>query len=146
MNRNVLPMLVFALSLAVIASGCKGGSAKDAKQKAEGICPVVADHFGKVFTAECQFVDTEGPRLCEYVKVFTVDGKVLESPIVIGYHARGERPKVGVKYRMRAYETLYSVGTPLDWKEEPPSQFGFCICNELVIGDLKELSADSGTP
>jgi hypothetical protein len=147
-NQNAKALLgVLAVLLAV------GGAvviAKDAAKKPspdqnkEAVRPFIAEKFGKVITVEGVFVEkrqtyhdqniVQEPYL---LRVLAVDGKDLETPVTIEYLAGNGRVENGVKYRMKAYETVYTMGAPAGWNKEP-SQVVYYIYRQLIIKDLSQ--------
>ena len=64
-----------------------------------------------------------------------MNGKVNKTPVVIQYSYFGkDRIATGVKYRFKAYETIYTDGTVHHWDDvHPIGQMDYRILHQLMI-------------
>jgi len=105
---------------------------------AEPVKPLIGDQFGQVLTLEVEFVDKSNSYFDQNIaeaqwnaKVFKIDGKVLDSPIVFEYRAEKDDFQKGVRYQLQGYEEIYSLGTPKAW--DPMTQINYHIRHRLHL-------------
>jgi hypothetical protein len=105
---------------------------------AEAVKPLIGDQFGQVLTLEVEFVDKSDSYFDQNIakarwnaKVFKINGKILDSPIVFEYRAEKDNFQKGVRYQLQGYEDVYSLGTPKAW--DPMTQINYDIHHRLHL-------------
>ena len=109
---------------------------------AEPVKPFIGDQFGQVMTLEVEFVDKSDSYFDQNIakarwnaKVFKINGKVLDSPIIFEYRAEKDNFQKGVRYQLQGYEDVYSLGTPKAW--DPMTQINYVIRHRLHLRVLQ---------
>lgn len=109
------------------------------------IKPILGQSFGEILSVDVEFIEkgntyfeqnvVESPFLA---KIAAVNGVNLKEPIIIEYvvdkHLFEEAPcfKTGVKYSLKCYEDIYSMGNPIDWSTTP-NQFNYEIHHRIFL-------------
>lgn len=145
-TENVdLCRILLSLPLCLSAVGCSSTAPQPCDPSArEAIVPVVADKFGQVIEIEGEFAPKRNTYFEQNVvtepsllKVLAVDGRQLRDPVLIEYAIEnGSEIEREGRFRMRAYETIYTDGTPSGWGNLP-DQFTYTIRHRAVIKDLR---------
>lgn len=101
--------------------------------------PIFGDEFGVAMVVDLEFIEKSNAYYAQNIiktkwmaRVISVDGKPLKEPVEIEYASSEDSFKAGVRYRLWAYEDVYSYGRPKGWMEV--QQFDYWLRHRLVIG------------
>jgi len=115
----------------------------------EIVRPLVAPTFGKPVVVTAEFVEKPNTHHAKnivrapfYLKVVSVNGRVLKEAVVIEYflEAKGEEAKLertGVVHKFEAYETLYQPISAGPWLGEMEQGSEFSLKHLLHIRVMK---------
>ncbi len=132
MRRSLLPLLLGLLPVASIGQEC--------------IRPVVAPAFGVPVVVTAEFVAKPNTYYAQnivaepfFLKVVSVDGRVLPAAVVIEYRLETSRKVAQQLVRadsvqeFEAYETLFQPAFANPWLPEGEQGMGFALCHLLHI-------------
>lgn len=125
-----------------LLSACQQTPPANKQSDRDGVAFVFPEQFGRSFTFVAEIIEKNNSYYAQmmvtpsfYLKIISIEGNELETPIIIEPQFRGTPPDyvIGSTLELHGYERLQQIGSPRIQGSGRPQQVDFHYANAIVV-------------